>query len=174
MIGKIRNSEGNIISQTRISSTTHLGNSENLSLGSNVYIGHYNMIDASNGVSIAEGCQLTNYISILTHSSHIAIRLYGSEYTNQKKPKAYFRGEVKVGKYTFIGPHTVIMPGTEIGKGSLISAYSYVKGTFEKFSIIAGNPAKRVGDTRELDKPYLEKHPELKEFYDSWSNSEAK
>lgn len=164
-----KDGKGKCLSNTRVSNTTHLGSFESLILGDNVFIGHYNMIDASNGINIGEGCQLTNYISVLTHSSHIAIRLYGKEYTQQKELKAYFSDSVEIGKYTFVGPHSVIMPGARIGKGSLISAYSYVKGEFEDFAVIAGNPAKKVGDTRDIDQKYLEQYPELKPFYQAWA-----
>ena len=114
--------------------------------------------------------QITNYVSVLTHSSHIAIRLYGKEYTKIKDKQAYSKGSVYIGAYSFIGPHTVIMPGTKIGKGCLVSAFSYVKGEFPDFSIIAGNPAIVVGDTRELDQPYLDSNPELKDYYNVWAN----
>lgn len=169
IIGKIKDAEGNVIPDTRVSNTTDIGSPEKLKLGSNVFIGHYNMIDASNGLTIEEGCQITNYISILTHSSHISVRLYGAEYRKHKDLVGYHKAAVSIGKYSFVGPHTVIMPGTKIGKGSLVSAYSYVKGEFEDFAIIAGNPAKKIGDTRELDEPYLTDHPELKEFYQNWA-----
>lgn len=167
----IKRFNGRRLINTRVSNTTHLGNPECLKLANNIFIGHFNMIDASNGVEIGEGSQLTNYISVLTHSSHIAIRLYGAEYSKETQPKAYFKRSVKIGKYTFVGPHTVIMPGTKIGKGSLISAYSYVKGEFEDFAIISGNPATKVGDTREMDQKYLEEHPDLVNFYNAWSKS---
>ena len=61
----------------------------------------------------------------------------------------YIQGKVNIGKYTFIGPHSTIMPNTTIGKGCIVSAYSYVKGNYPDFSIISGNPAKIVGDTRD-------------------------
>ncbi|MBK6640493.1 MAG: hypothetical protein IPG39_04320 [Bacteroidetes bacterium] len=40
-----------------------------------------------------------------------------------------------MGAYTFIGPHVTIMPGASIGKGSVIAAYSLVKGEFHKGSV---------------------------------------
>jgi acetyltransferase-like isoleucine patch superfamily enzyme len=61
------------------------------------------------------------------------------------------------------------MPNTTIGKGCIVNAYSYVKGDFPDFSIIAGNPAKIIGDTRTLDAQYLEDYPELKELYYEWN-----
>jgi acetyltransferase-like isoleucine patch superfamily enzyme len=60
------------------------------------------------------------------------------------------------------------MPNTKIGKGSVVAAFSYVKGDFPDFSIIAGNPAKVIGDTRQLDEPYLKENHQLRTFYDKW------
>ncbi len=155
---------------TRISNATVIITPENLTLGDNIYIGHFNNIEASNQIIIAEGCQISNYISILTHSSHQSIRLYGHHYIEHNgKHLAYVKGAVKIGKFTFVGPHSVIMPGTTIGKGSIVSAYSMVKGEFPDFSVIAGNPAKVVGDTREIDAKILAKYPELQSYYDEWA-----
>lgn len=170
MVGRFRRYDGVKLKRTRVSNTVSLSGYENFHIEDNVYIGHYNFIDASNHLTIEEGCQITNFVSILTHSSHVAIRLYGKQYNKVGPMKAYGTGPVKIGKYTFIGPHSIIMPNTTIGKGSLISAYSYVKGDFPDFSIIAGNPAKIVGDTREMDKAYLEEYPELQSFYNEWAN----
>lgn len=165
----IKSWQGKKLTNTRISNTTHIGNPENLNLNDHIFIGPYNMIDASNSITIGEGCHIASFISIITHSSHVAIRLYGAHYGSEKT-RAYFRGSLEIGKYTFVGPNAVLMPGTKIGKGSLVSAFSYVKGAFEDFSIIAGNPAKRVGDTRELDKKYLAENPDLQKFYDQWAS----
>jgi acetyltransferase-like isoleucine patch superfamily enzyme len=169
MIYHRKNFQGKKCKDIRISSSTVLGHKSNLLLHKNVYIGHYCRIDASNGVEIDEGVQFGSFVSIISHSSHRSIRLYGDEYTNYKDPIGYIKGPVYIGKYSFIGPHSVIAPNTKIGKGSLIKAYSYVRGDFPDFSIIAGNPAKVVGDTRESDAKILEQHPEIKPFYDAWA-----
>lgn len=157
------------LSNTRVSNTTVLDNVEHLEMEDNVFIGHYNFIDATNSVIIHEGCQITNFNSILTHSSHQSIRLYGGDYRNYSDLIGYFKGPVEIGAYSFVGPHSVIMPGTKIGKGSIIAAYSYVSGEFPDFSIITGNPAKVVGDTRIADEAMLQKHPQLREFYMAWA-----
>jgi acetyltransferase-like isoleucine patch superfamily enzyme len=169
MVGKYRRHDGKKLPLTRISNTTYIGNPEKLDIADNVFIGHFNFIDSSNGLTIKTGCQITNYISIITHSSHISIRLYGKEYPNAKNHEGYLKGSVFIGEYSFVGPHSTIMPGTTIGKGCLVSAYSYVKGEFPDFSVIAGNPAKVIGDTRKLDEPFLESNPELKVFYNEWA-----
>jgi len=161
--------KGEKLPLTRISNTTYIDSLEKLDISNNVFIGHFNFIDASNGLKIATGCQITNYVSILTHSSHNAIRLYGHNYPKIADKIGYNKAPVAIGAFTFIGPHTLIMPGTNIGKGSIVQAYSLVKGSFEDFAIIGGNPAKKIGDTRELDAKYLEEHPQLKEHYNSWN-----
>jgi acetyltransferase-like isoleucine patch superfamily enzyme len=168
MNGKIYDTNGKRIPRTRVSNTTYIDHPQNLVLGENVYIGHYNFIEASNGITIEEGCQLTTFINMTSHSSHMAIRLYGKDYMTEKKD-VYERGSIHIGKYTFIGAHSTIMPKTKVGKGSLIAAYSYVRGEYPDFSIISGNPAKVIGDTRKLDERQLQQHPELRALYDEWA-----
>ncbi|MEY2650948.1 MAG: hypothetical protein RLZZ321_40 [Bacteroidota bacterium] len=166
---RIYDNNGKRIAHTRISNTTFIDHPENLVLGENVFIGHFNFLEASNGITIEEGCQLTTYINMTSHSSHMAIRLYGKNY-HQPNHEVYERGSIHIGKYTFIGPHSTIMPKTKVGKGSLIAAYSYLKGEYPDFAIISGNPAKVIGDTRSLDERQLRQHPELRAFYDEWAN----
>jgi acetyltransferase-like isoleucine patch superfamily enzyme len=152
----------------RISTSTFFDYKNRLKISDHCFIGHFNFIEASHFIEIGEGVQITNYCSITTHSSHHSIRLYGKRFKSTKKPKGYIKGPISIGDYTFVGPHSTIMPNTKIGKGCLISAYSYVQGDFPDFSIIAGQPAKIIGNTTELDKKYLDEYPELKTFYEEW------
>jgi acetyltransferase-like isoleucine patch superfamily enzyme len=168
IIGGFKNPDGKVRNKTRISNLTHISNKgNNLNIGENVFIGHFSYIDGHNAkVTICNNVQITNYVSILTHSSHNAIRLFGIEYfTSDKYPELYNVGEIYIGENTFIGPHTLIMPGSKIGKGCIVSAYSFINGEFPDFSIIRGIPAKVVGDTREIDSDFLKKYPELMETY---------
>ena len=155
---------------TRISNTTYIGNKELLDIGNNCYIGHYNIIDASGRVVIEEGCQTGSHVSIYTHSSHIAIRLYGMEYTKHNNQHiGYVRGSVIIGKYTFIGSYSLIDPNVVLGCGSLVKAFSHVKkGLYPDYAILEGAPAKVVGDTRNIDKKYLDNYPKLQKYYDAW------
>jgi len=71
-------------------------------------------------------------VSILTHSSHRAIRLHGRAYVGEKDLGEYGEGEVS------IGPFSVIMPGTRIGKGCVVSAHSCVRGDVPDFAVVHG------------------------------------
>jgi len=163
------NSEDIFLKDTRVSSSTVIENKTNLIIADNVFVGHHNFIEASNKIFIEEGCQITNYVSILSHSSHISIRLYGKEYRKRTNLKGYVKGAVHIGKFTFVGPHSTIMPNTNIGKGCIVGAFSLVAGDFPDFSIIKGNPAKVVGSTKDMDSEYL-KDPELLKYYSEWAN----
>lgn len=170
MVQGFRHFSGHVLKNTRISNSTIITCPDKLDIEDNVFISHYNYIESSNGVFIGEGCQFAPFSNITTHSSHQSIRLYGRQYIKHNAQHiAYQKGSVKIGKYTFVGPHCTIVPNTIIGKGSLVAAYSFVKGSFPDFAIIAGNPAIVVGDTRDGDKKYLEQYPELKFYYDEWA-----
>jgi acetyltransferase-like isoleucine patch superfamily enzyme len=162
---------GVILHRTRVSNSTVISFKEQLTLADNVFIGHFNFIEASNGIVIEEGVQITNFISILTHSSHISIRLYGNDADAETGTDlvGYRKGKVRIGKFTFVGPHSTIQAGTDIGKGCIISAYSMVRGTIPDFSIVAGNPAVVIGDSREMDEPFLQEHPQLRAYYQKWA-----
>ena len=143
---------------TRISSSVIIMNKHNLLIGNNVWIWHYSIIDATNKISIGDGCQIGAWAGIFTHSSHIAIRLYGGDSyikTSQPERSGYVNGEVSIGEYTFVGAKATIMPGTQIGKGCLIAAGTFVNKSVPDFSIVVGNPGIIKGSTKDLDKKYF-------------------
>lgn len=169
MIWGYKTLDGRILRNTRVSNATFIDHRENLVMDDHVYIGHFNYLEASHGITIGEGCQITNFVTITSHSSHNSLRVYGRSYIKTEKPAGYETGKVEIGKYCFIGPHSVIMPGTHIGKGSIVSAFSYVQGEFPPFSVIRGNPAKVVGSSRDADEELIREHPELRDHYNEWA-----
>ena len=160
IIGGWKNSNGIYQKHTGISNMTHISQKgNNLFIGDNVFIEHFSYIDGIHAkVTICNKVQVGYYCSILTHSTHNSIRFMNEEFLNCV-------GDVYVGENTFIGPHSVIMPGTHIGKGCIVSAYSFVKGDFPDYSILRGQPAKIIGDTRAVDAKLIEQYPELKSTY---------
>lgn len=164
MIDGYKTHDGKYLPKVRISSSTFIDNPNRLELRDNIFIGHHNYIEASNTIKIGEGCQITNFVTITSHSSHQSIRLYGNSYAGSEM-KGYIKGPVEIGDFTFIGPHVTIMPLTKIGKGCVVSSHSYVEGVFPDFSIIAGIPAKVIGDVRTKDDLLLSEFPELQNTY---------
>ena len=169
MVGGFVRGDGVYLPHTRVSNASVCFAREMLMVEDHVFIGHFSVLDATYGLRIGEGSQIGFFTGIFTHSSHVAVRLYGRAYVDTAHKHAYFTAPVVVGPYCFIGAHATLLPGTTLGRGCLVAAYSLVSGEFEDFSVIAGNPAKRVGDTRHMDQPHLARHPELQAHYDAWA-----
>jgi acetyltransferase-like isoleucine patch superfamily enzyme len=74
-------------------------------------------------------------------------------------------GEVAIGDYSYIGAHSVIMPGSKLGKGVIVSAFCYVDGIFPDYAILRGIPAQIVGSTKDRDEELLREFPELRTHY---------
>ena len=56
---------------------------------------------------------------------------------------------VLIGNHVFIGERAIILPGVTIGDNSIIGAGSVVTRDVEAGSIVAGNPARPIGQTDE-------------------------
>jgi len=52
---------------------------------------------------------------------------------------------IVVHDHAWIGSGVLVMPGTDIGEGAIVSAHSVVSGKVAPYSIVAGNPARRIG-----------------------------
>jgi len=165
----VRSGDGTWRAHSRISSHTAIESPERLQLGDHVFIGHFNFIDASGGLAIGEGVQITNHVSVLTHSTHRALRLERRAFWGHAAPAGVQRAATAIGEWTFIGPHCTIAPGTHIGRGVLVHAHSYVSGEVPDFAIVQGQPARVVGDVREGDRAWLADQPaELRQRYEAW------
>jgi acetyltransferase-like isoleucine patch superfamily enzyme len=156
----------------RISDTVFIDHPERIEIHDHVFIWHYSILDGTGGLIIEEGCQIGAWVGIFTHSSHIAIRLYGAHYheSQGEQKRAYSIAPVRIGKYTFVGAGAKILPAVTIGKGSIVAAGSIVSKNVDDFQIVSGNPAEVIGDTRRLDKRYL-KDPVLRSWYEEWQRA---
>lgn len=172
MIWGYQDSSGEWRKQTRISSTVFFYHPERIQIHENVFIWHHTILDGTGYLEIGEGTQIGAWVGIFTHSSHIAIRLYGKHYqeVHEDKKIAYPKKKTVIGKYVFIGASAKILPGVKISDGALISAGSIVSKDVKKFAIVSGNPATVVGSTKILDKRYL-KDSKIRCWYEEWQNN---
>lgn len=148
---------GRYLPKTRIASTAIITDAQNLMIDDNVWINHYSRIDGSGGVVIGEGCQIGFGSCILSHSSHVAIRLMGKKYMEYplEKRVGYIHKQTIIGEYTFIGGGSYIMPGVRIGKGCVIGVNSVVTKDVADYSIVVGSPCKVIGSTKDIDEKYM-------------------
>ncbi len=163
-------SGGTPLPHTRISPSSFIEHEERLQLADHVYIGPFNWLDASGGLRLDEGVQITSHVSIVTHSSHRSIRLMGRLYaTDEPERPGWVSAPVHIGAYCFIGPHVLIEAGTVLGRGCIVRAGSVVRGQFPEHAVIDGRPAVVVGDAREGDAPWLASQPRWRAPHEAWA-----
>lgn len=113
---------------------------QNLSVGNRVHIGVGCFIQASGGVEIGDNVIMGPGVKIWS-MNHV--------YADPDTPvhdQGYEKRPVRIGKDVWIGANAFIMPGADIGDGTIISANSVVGGkTILPYSILAGNPARKIG-----------------------------
>jgi len=129
---------------------------ENNKIGNNVSIGSHSNIEhhiiIEDNVRIHSNCFIPEY-SILKHDCWIGPNVV---LTNAKYPKSI---DVKdnlvgptIGENAMIGANSTILPGIKIGKHALIGAGTVVVRNVQEYEIVIGNPGKKNGDLRNLDK----------------------
>ena len=60
-------------------------------------------------------------------------------------------GDVDIGNHVWIGYRAIILPGITIGDGAVVGAGAVVTKNIDPFAIMAGNPARKIGErSREL------------------------
>ncbi len=90
-------------------------------------------------IEIGNNVTITKDVIILTHD--------GSTWLfNDQQGRRYMYRKVKIGNNVFIGVNSIIMPGVCIGDNVIVGAGSIVTKSIPSGSIIAGNPAKIIGD----------------------------
>jgi acetyltransferase-like isoleucine patch superfamily enzyme len=60
---------------------------------------------------------------------------------------------ITIGDNVWIGMSSIILPGTTIGEGSVVSAGSVVRGEVPPYTLVAGNPARPVASLRRPGEP---------------------
>lgn len=61
-----------------------------------------------------------------------------------------FEDGIKIGDNVVLCGNSIILAGVTIGHDALVAAGSVVTKNVEPYAIVGGNPAKVIGDTREL------------------------
>lgn len=104
-------------------------------------------------ITICDKVTVSREAMFLTHDFSIANAIYAHGDSVGEKEE-YFSKEIYVGENSFVGARASLLPGTHIGKHCIVGAGAVVKGEVPDYSIVAGNPAKVIGNTL----AYAEKH----------------
>lgn len=123
---------------------------ENSKFGKNCRLG--TVTDIQGYVEFGDYCWLHSNVHIGQQSkigNFVFIYPY-VVFTNDPTPPSDTCVGATIGDFSQIAVGTVLLPATEIGRHSLVGAQSLVGGKYEDYSLIIGNPAKKIKDVRDL------------------------
>lgn len=83
------------------------------------------------------------YISDNSHGRYDASK-GNSDPETPPLERSYQIEPVSIGDKTWIGDNVCILPGTRLGRGSVVGANSVVRGVFPDYCVIVGAPARIV------------------------------
>ncbi|WP_437981069.1 acyltransferase [Sorangium sp. So ce117] len=121
-----------------------------LRIGDNTGIGHGCRIVVGKSVTIGKHCMIAAGVFILDSSGH------------PSDPEARRRGlppsdaevrPVVIEDNVWLGTRSTIFPGVTVGEGSVVSAGSIVMADVPPYTVVAGNPARRVASLRTTEPP---------------------
>ena len=126
----------------RVVSSFQITGKPTLTVGEDAYIGHGFRIYGDGEIIMGPQVDIGPEVSLVT----------GTHAIDVEGPRAAGKGRcdpIVVGTGTWIGARSIVLGGTRIGRHCVIAAGSVVRGEFQDYALIAGNPAKRLRDLRE-------------------------
>ena len=105
-------------------------------IGENTFVGPFTFIDSE--VTIGKECSIAIGAQILSHDT--------SYYHATKGKKKKIVKPTIIEDYCAIGANAVVLPGVRVGHNSIVGASAVVTIDVAPFSIVAGNPARKIGE----------------------------
>ncbi|MCD8291589.1 MAG: acyltransferase, partial [Prevotella sp.] len=117
---------------------TEIRSPRNLYLGKGTIIGDNAILDARKGLIIGENVNLSSNVSIYTLQHDHRDPNFGCSTTRKMN--------VQIDNRVWLGSNVIVLPGVHIGEGAVCCAGCVVTKDVEPFSVVAGIPAKKVGE----------------------------
>ena len=114
-------------------------NDSEFRVGEKSILGSYTIINGGHGITIGSNCIFAAFVYINT-SEH------GFKKNEFIQNQGFFGASIKIGNDVWIGGHTFINKGVNLGTGSVIGAGSIVFKDVPEYKIVIGNPAKVLKD----------------------------
>lgn len=119
---------------------------EGIHIGSYVHIGASTHLFGSGGkILIEDFANISSRVSLFTASDDYKEGFL----TNPMLPESYKKvetGPISIGRHSIIGCGSIVLPNVQMHLGASIGALSLVKGTVGPFEIVAGIPARLIGE----------------------------
>lgn len=119
---------------------------DGITLGDNVHIGPGANFDGSGGIEVGNGTIFGPDVTIFTRTHNFRYDLKAIPFDN-----VMWTAPVKIERFVWVGAKAIIMPGVTVGEGAIIGAGAVVSRPVEPCTVVAGNPATKVGTRNKID-----------------------
>lgn len=117
---------------------SEIRNHWNLEIGEGTIIGDNALLDARNKIVLGKNVNLSSNVQIYTEQHD-----HRDPYFRCNSSKSF---NVIIEDRVWIGPSSIILPSVKIGEGAVVAAGSVVTKEVPAYSIVAGIPAKIIGE----------------------------
>jgi len=122
-----------------------------ITIGRGSIIGDHSILDARNGIVIGENVVFASDVKIWTEQHDHRDPFFRCSTQNHSS--------VIIDDRAWIGSHTVILHSVHIGEGAVVAAGAVVTHDVPPFTIVAGVPAKKIGErNRDLKYSFTGEH----------------
>ncbi|QGF25164.1 acyltransferase [Raineyella fluvialis] len=108
---------------------------ESITIGEYCTIGDSCFLDGRSGLVIGDSVNLGSHVTIFTREHDVQ----SSDFAETGAP-------VTIGDHAWVSSHAIILPGVTIGEGAVVAAGAVVPRDVPPFTIVGGNPARRIAD----------------------------
>lgn len=108
-----------------------------VAVGAKTWIGPGCVLDGSGRLAIGANCSISAGVQVYTHDT-VAWAVSGGV-------APYRRAETTIEDEVYLGPNVVVAAGSRIGRGAIVGAQSFVKGTIPPYAFAVGSPARVIG-----------------------------
>ena len=109
----------------------------NVEIGEDTLVGEFAFLDGRAKLKIGDHVDIASQVLI-----------YNSEHDLNDPEFKATEEAVVIEDYVFIGPRAIILPGVKIGKGAVVAAGAVVTKNVAPRKIVAGVPAREIGERR--------------------------
>lgn len=129
-------------------------NTSNVILGNNVYIGPGTVLECVDEIRFGDNILISSNCSIIdtnSHSLHSAERMNDTvDWQKGLKYKDWSVVDTKkvlIEDKSWVGLRSIIMKGVTLKEGTIVASGSVVTKSTEAYTIVGGNPAKKIKET---------------------------